>query len=138
MAFANTSAYLYERDLRRTPRKGVSIVPFVVNAAFGIELYFKALAQKHGVTLKGHELIKLYKALPAKAYIEIDTVSPKCAAERQLDSAPDFRGYLTLLNNAFVDWRYFYEKDRLGPINIEPTIFVMQVLHEACSIPKDA
>ena len=60
VAFANTSAYLYERDLRRSPRKGVSVVPFVVNATFSIELYLKALAQKHGKALRGHELVQCF------------------------------------------------------------------------------
>ena len=137
-AFANTSAHLYERDLRRSPRKGVSTVPFVVNSAFSIELYLKALAQKHGVTLRGHELLKLYKALPRKAFVEIQTVTPQCAANRALGEPPDFLAYLTSLNNTFVEWRYSYELERTGAVHIEPTIFVMEVLHEACRLPTDA
>lgn len=135
-AFANTSAYLYKSDLRRSPRNGASIVPFVVNAAFAVELYLKALAQKHGVALRGHELVKLYKALPKDALSEIDEVSPKCAANRALDESPDFAGYLGELNNTFVEWRYCYEVERTGLVRTEPTIFVMDVLHEACRLPK--
>ena len=135
VAFANTSAYLYERDLRRSPRKGISAVPFVVNAAFGIELYIKALAQKHGVALRGHELVKLYEALPAPALAQIEAVTPKCAANRALGETPDFPVYLASLNSTFVDWRYSYELEKTGPVHIEPTIFVMEVLHEACSLP---
>ena len=131
-SFANTSAYLYERDLQRSPRVGASIVPFVVNAAFGIELYFKALAQKHGVTLSGHRLAKLNKALPAPARSGIEAAVPRCAAERNLLGPPDFDGYVQQLDNTFVEWRYFFEKERTGRVDIEPTIFVMQVLHEAC------
>jgi hypothetical protein len=138
IAFANTSAYLYERDLRRPPRKGVSAAPFVVNAAFSIELYLKALAQKHGVSLRGHELLKLFKALPAKALSEIQSVTPRCAANRALGEAPDFPGYLKALNSTFVDWRYCYELERTGPVHIEPTIFVMEVLHESCRLPPAA
>ena len=52
IAFANTSAHIYEKNLRRRPRNGFSTVPFVVNAAFSIELYLKALAQKHGKALR--------------------------------------------------------------------------------------
>ena len=138
VAFANTSAYLYERDLRRSPRKGVSAVPFVVNAAFGIELYLKALAQKHGLALRGHELIKLYEALPSKAHMEIEAVTPKCAANRALDEAPNFLAYLKNLNSTFVEWRYSYELERTGAVHIEPTIFVMEVLHEACGLAPAA
>jgi hypothetical protein len=133
-AFANTSAYLYERDLRRSPRKGMSMVPFVVNAAFAIELYLKALAQKHGISLRGHELLKLHKELPALALAEIEAVVPRCAGNRALDEAPNFVSYLSELNNAFVEWRYSYELERTGEVNIEPTIFVMEVLHEACKL----
>jgi hypothetical protein len=131
-SFANTSAYLYKRDLQRSPRVGASVVPFVVNAAFGIELYFKALAQKHGVTLSGHRLTKLNKALPAPARSEVESVIPRCAAERNLPGPPDFDSYVHQLDNTFVEWRYFFEKERTGRVDIEPTIFVMQVLHEAC------
>lgn len=135
LAFANTSALLYERDLKRVPRKGASLVPFVVNAAFSIELYLKALAQKHDMTLRGHELLKLFKALPARAVSEIEQVTPDCAANRALQEPPNFKVYLHNLNTAFVDWRYCYELERTGTIYIEPTIFVMEVLHEACRLP---
>lgn len=138
VAFANTSAYLYERDLRRRPRKGVSTVPFVVNAAFSIELYLKALAQKHGQSLKGHELVKLHKALPAKALLEIESVTPRCAENRGLRGKSNFAAYLQDLNNTFVDWRYCYELERTGAVYIEPTIFVMEVLHESCRLPPAA
>lgn len=135
VAFANTSAYLYERDLRRPPRNGVSVVPFVVNAAFSIELYLKALAQKHGIALRGHELVKLFNALPANALLEIQGVTPRCAANRALGETPDFPRYLKDLNNSFVDWRYCYELQKTNTVHIEPTIFVMEVLHESCRLP---
>ena len=138
MAFANTSAHLYEKDLRRPPRKGVSVVPFVVNAAFSIELYLKALGQKHGKSLRGHELIKLHKALPGEAVVEINEVSPRCASKRALGEPHNFVAYLAELNNAFVQWRYVYELERSGAVRIEPTIFVMEVLHEACRLPPAA
>lgn len=138
VSFANTSAYLYERDLRRLPRKGVSAAPFVVNAAFSVELYLKALAKKHGVALRGHELLKLYKALPVKALSEIEEVTPRCAANRALGEPPKFPEYIKELNNAFVDWRYCYELEKTGPVHIEPTIFVMEVLHECCRLPPAA
>jgi hypothetical protein len=57
IAFANTSAHIYEKNLRRGPRNGFYPAPFVVNATLSIELYLKALAQKHGKALRGHELV---------------------------------------------------------------------------------
>lgn len=136
VAFANTSALLYERDLRRQPRKGVSIAPFVVNAAFSIELYLKALIQKHGgKPPREHELVKLFERLPAAALMAIEQVTPRCAENRALREAPRFKAYLETLNGAFIEWRYCYEVERTGTIQIEPTIFVMEVLHEACRLP---
>lgn len=138
LAFANTSAYLYERDLKRTPRKGFSAAPFVVNAAFSIELYIKALAEKHGKSLRGHELLKLYKELPKAALSDIAHVIPKCATNRALGEVPNFSKYLSDLNNTFVDWRYCYEREKTGAVYIEPTIFVMEVFHESCLLPAAA
>ena len=130
-AFATTSAHLYENGLKKNPTIGSSIVPFVVNAAFSIELYLKALAKKHQVTLKGHELLKLYESLPQKAIEEIESVIPRCAKDRALNEPPNFVQYLKELNSAFIEWRYIFEKSESKPIYFEPTIFVMQVLHEA-------
>jgi len=136
VAFANTSALLYERDLRRQPRKRVSIAPFVVNAAFSIELYLKALSQKHGAKpRREHELLKLFEKLPAAALAAIEQVTPRFAANRALPGVPKFKVYLETLNGAFVEWRYCYELERTGVVQIEPTIFVMEVLHEACRLP---
>lgn len=138
-SFANTAAYLYKRDLQRTPRMGVSLVPFIVNTAFALELYLKALSQKHGITPKAtHELVKLYRSLPDKAHFEIETVTPKCALERNFVDTPEVELCLKKVNNAFREWRYFYENERLGPVPIEPTIFVLQVLHEAYCLPPSA
>ncbi len=134
VSFANTSELLYEKSLKKRPSKGVHIIPFVVNSAFSIELYIKALAQKHGATLTGHKLLKLYQELPEKALSEIENVIPKCASDRKI-TKPNFIEYLKELNSAFVDWRYIFEKEESSPIRIEPTIFVMQVLHEAFSLP---
>jgi hypothetical protein len=138
VGFMNVSAHLYDQDLRHMPFKGISAAPFVVNAAFSIELYLKALAQKHGASLRGHELTKLYKALPPKAREEVEAVIPRCAESRSLGEPPNFSAYLESLNNAFVEWRYLYEAEKSNMVLMEPTIFVMQVLHEACHVPPAA
>lgn len=132
VSFANTSAYLYEKDLKRSPAKGESIAPFVVNSAFSIELYVKALAQKHGKALRGHTLVELHNALPEKAILEIESVMYQCAINRGMGNSFNFNDYLQDLNRSFVEWRYCYELERTGVVNIQQTIFVMEVLHEAC------
>lgn len=132
ISFASTSAYLYERDLLKAPRNGLSVAPFIVNSAFSIELYLKTLAQIHGKSLKGHELLKLFDALPLNAHQSIEVVIPECAAKRKLTRSIVFRDYISELSSAFVEWRYCYEKPSTNEVRIEPTIFVMEVLHGAC------
>lgn len=135
-SFATAAAYIYKKDLMRSPRNGSTIAPFVVNCTFSIELYLKALAQKHNVPLRGHELVKLYQALPEAALSDIQVVIPACASQRNL-IAPNIENYLNSLNNAFVEWRYAYEFEKLGVVQIEPTLFVANVLFEAFRVPKN-
>lgn len=138
ISFATASNYLYDKDLRQSPRNGASTAPFVVNAAFSIELYLKALALKHGVALRGHVLSKLYNELPIEAKAEIQEMTLRCAVDSELGlgETPDFFAYLSELDNTFIEWRYSFEKERTGVVQIQPTIFVMGVLHEACRLQK--
>jgi len=138
ISFATASNYLYDRDLRQTPRNGASTAPFVVNAAFSIELYLKALSLKHGVALHGHVLSKLYEKLPIEAKSEIQEMTQHCAVDSELGLGenPDFLAYLSELDHTFMEWRYSYEKERTGIVQIQPTIFVMGVLHEACRFQR--
>ena len=86
----------------------------------------------NGKTLRGHDLLKLFDALPPAAHATIKTFVPQCAANPTLEQPADVRSYLSELRDAFVNWRYCYELDRTDPVRIEPTIFVMEVLHHAC------
>ncbi len=63
LSFATTAAHLYERDLLKAPRNGLSVAPFVVNSAFSIELYLKTLHELQGKTARGHSLLDLYDQL---------------------------------------------------------------------------
>jgi hypothetical protein len=132
VSFATTAAHLHKTDLLKSPRNVFSIVPFIVNSAFSIELYLKTLAQGHGKTLKGHELLKLYDALPLHAHEAIAKAISFCAKNRKFDEEPAFRQHLSELNDSFVEWRYCYEVEKTKSVYIEPTIFVMECLHEAC------
>jgi hypothetical protein len=104
----------------------------VVNSAFSIELYLKTLGQIHGKSLKGHKLVELYDSLPPEAQQAIEKAIPASAKKRKLEGKVDFREYVTELNNTFVEWRYCYEVGQTNEVKIEPTIFAMEVLHEAC------
>ena len=65
-AFATVAKDLYKKDLRKSPIKGISISPFIVNAVFSIELYLKVIHNAYGNKIKGHHLTSIYKAMPKK------------------------------------------------------------------------
>lgn len=133
VAFANTAAFLYDRDLKTVPpRRLVSIVPFIVNSAFAIELFLKALHEKFGSPKRGHKLLLLYDQLPQEALDRIQSASATIAVKTSPPVYYEPRRVLVTLNSAFEDWRYLYERDNLGPIHMEPTINVLKVLHQAC------
>jgi hypothetical protein len=132
VSFATTAAHLHRTDLLKAPRNGFSVAPFVVNSAFSIELYLKTLGQIHNKPLKGHELVNLFESLPVEAHQSIDAVLPDCVKEWGPPETIDLRTSISELNNAFVEWRYYYERGRTKAVRIEPMIFVMKVLHEAC------
>jgi len=134
-SFANTSAYLYEKDLKSLPRNPQSITPFVVNAAFSAEMYLKCLQEIHGQITESHVLTVLFKSLPNKVKDKINKASKKFESQYQIEQGVLFKDHLKNINNAFVNWRYIYEKSN-EYVNIQQTIFVLQVLHEVSAIER--
>jgi hypothetical protein len=132
VSFASTASYVYERDLKKAPRNGFGIAPFVVNAAFSIELYLKTLNQIHGNVVKGHSLLDLYDAIPQKGHQAIHEAVSLYSHEYRLSKRADFRNLISEVDNAFVEWRYCYERERTSEVKIQPMIFLMKVLHEVC------
>lgn len=132
VSFATTASYLYRRDLTTVPRNGMSLAPFIVNSAFAIELYLKTIGQFHGAKLRGHDLLELFDNLPAAAHGEL---LPHFASSRMqcgIQTLADYRLALVGIRNAFVEWRYLFEKTDIAEIKILPMIFIMEVLHNAC------
>ena len=132
LSFATTAAYLHKTDLIKAPRNGLSIVPFVVNSTFSIELYLKTLGQIHNKPMKGHHLLELFDLLPNEAHQGIQAVLPDCRQGWGPREVVDLRTCISELNNAFVEWRYCYETNRTNEIRFDRMIFVMKVLDEAC------
>ena len=74
----------------------------VVPLAFSIELYLKYLsAASSGVATKGHDLAKLYAALPQPTRELI---------ERHYAFSKPIGAVLEDSKSVFIDWRYIYEK----------------------------
>ena len=132
-SFANTSAHIYEKDLKSLPRNHQGITPFVVNAAFSAEMYLKCLQEIHGEVTESHVLTALFKSLPNKVKDRINKNSKSFEKQYEVENGVLFKNHLKSLNHAFVNWRYIYEKS-VESINIQQTIFVLQVLHETTAV----
>lgn len=136
LSFCKTAADIYERDLARAPRNGLAAAPFAVNSALSIELYLKTLHRLAGNEIRGHELLKLYDALPTPTRDVVLSHARRHAAGYGVDPAPSadgFRQFVSELNTAFVDWRYCYETGSVTEFfKIPPTILVMVAVDQAC------
>jgi hypothetical protein len=133
VSFATASSYLYNRDLATVPTKnGMSAVPFVVNAAFALELYLKTMGHLFGSAQRGHDLLELFDALPPEGHEVLRQNLPKAKWQCGITNMEGFRKVLSDLRNAFIEWRYLHETDRTSEISFIPTIFVTEVLHAAC------
>ena len=134
-SFAYTANNLFEKDIRNHPRNFYSFAPFVVNAAFSIEIYFKTLHKMNGKNSKGHSLSDLYMSLNNKFQKIIKQIGEETRALYQIEKEKGFEYYLSQLDDAFVKWRYIYEGN-VDQIYFSPTIFVIQVLDKTCVAVK--
>ena len=130
-AFASAAGVLYDRYIKNgvTAESQIGASPFIVNSALAIELYLKTLGKAHGASLHGHSLIELYASLPNNARAAIEAERQKLAGKHKVTATAS--EILTELKNCFVDWRYIYEKEWSGVVQIPNLIFVLVVLHEA-------
>lgn len=132
-SFANTALELYARDLRTVPIKNsMSMVPFVVNAAFSIEIYLKTLHCIFGNKIMGHSLVKIYDELDESAKNIIQGAAADMRSSYPIEEGDELYPCLESLDKAFEKWRYAYEYDKLSYIGIQSTTYVLGVLHEAC------
>jgi hypothetical protein len=134
VSFSTTSSYLYSRELSGEPsvRKGLSVAPFVVNAAFALELYLKTLGHIYNKPLRGHDLLKLFDGLPPDCHQALRQGFVKSEWQCGITEIGDFRKAIEDMRSAFIEWRYLHEEGRARVIHFRPMIFVMEVLHEAC------
>ncbi len=132
-SFANTAKELYERDLSTTPIKnGMSMVPFVVNSAFSIEIYLKTLHVISGNKIKGHSLVTLYNALSEDIKAIVKNAGQDLRRHYSLEGEEDIVTCISSLDKAFEQWRYAYEYEKLSYIGFQTTRYVYHVLYESC------
>ena len=136
VSFSTTAAYLHEKGLMRSPFDLPLIAPFVVNSAFSIELYLKTLLKIFGNFTKGHDPLALYRALPKTATDAIAPFIDRSHNKWIPGEKTDFESCIIDVSNAFVDWRYLYEKQQSSSIRIPRMIFILNMLHDTCgSLP---
>ncbi|WP_152004395.1 hypothetical protein [Desulfoluna spongiiphila] len=128
-SFAHTAKYIYEKDLMSLPRNARGLSPFIVNASFSAEMYLKCLLKIHDTTIQTHVLTTLFKQLPNILKNKIHKKKQELETKFDVNQNLIFRKHLEQINNAFVTWRYIYEKQG-EQIHIPTVIFVLQVLHE--------
>jgi hypothetical protein len=132
VSFATTASYLYKKDLAAWPRNPMSVVPFVVNSAFALELYLKTLSLLYGKEQRGHDLLELFDELPADATDALRRNFDKTTFSCGITETAAFRAEIERVRHAFVEWRYLHERNRAGEIRFPELIFVMNVLHDTC------
>jgi hypothetical protein len=132
-SFAATAQDLYRRDLSLTPIKNIySLTPFIVNAAFSIEVYLKIIYKINGKEAKGHDLWELYDHLPKEAKDSILVAAQDVRPDYKHSDGADFLSCLSSLRNSFVKWRYVYEHDYLQGPEVQSVRYIMHSMHEAC------
>ena len=98
------------------------IVPTVVNAAFSCELSIKAVLNQLGIPVPhgndGHKIDSLFSCLPIELQEKV---------KKDVNSA-NFCSDIQFIYNAFVEWRYLYEK---GSASI-PFDFLMTLAQALC------
>jgi len=105
------SAYILaaERCEEQRPIQGDQIlfllVPAVTNRAFAAELYIKAISQRDGQMLRGHDLNKLFHGLAVERRNAI-------VQETRMQEV-SFNSALEENANLFVEWRYLFEKNNI-------------------------
>lgn len=131
--FQDTCALLLNLEIDRPPpRRPFALIPYVVNTAFCIELYLKALALKHGKELRGHELLQLYSELPAEALADITFSVSDALNDAPIAGEVDVPKFMKTMNDVFVQWRYAYEHDQLGQLHMDMLRFLRMLMFYAC------
>ena len=95
------------------------ILPCIINMSFSLELYLKFLLEIEKINkTRTHEIAILYNKLPNNI---------KGKVSNNVRSYQEFEDSLKEISNAFEEWRYDYEKEKLSididKINKAITIF---------------
>jgi hypothetical protein len=132
-AFAINAQHLFNTGLVGVPpRNPMNVIPFAVNAAFAIELYFKTLGFVYGRNMHGHDLLKLFEKLPAEAKELLRQEIARAPATEGIKDIDGFRTEIGRVRHVFEEWRYLHERNNASEIRFVEFIRVIDVLHNVC------
>ena len=112
----------------------------IVNSAFACEVFLKSLLVYYGMDIneivddKGHgvhKLAGLWKLLEEKDSSCTSLMIQKCTEQFKLSKTDKFFELLDNISNAFVFWRYIYEKHE-GRIHVGFLNYFRELLKEVC------
>lgn len=133
MDFRDACGLIMNYDLgRRPPERRPLSIPYVVNTAFCLELYLKALSLRHGNEQRGHDLLKLYDQLPQAAKEAIFSKIPDAQQEVGHPCPVDVRVLLAVIKDNFSQWRYAHEYGELRTAQMDELYLLRALLHRAC------
>ncbi len=131
ISFATVAENIYADAFKESPYKGNFMGPFIVNGVFSVEVFLKTIHNAYGNKIKGHRLVELYKNMPNKGKSIFNTAAQDVRPLYALHEEENIISCLEKLSNAFVDWRYMYEKDKLS-VEIQSIRYTMHTCQEAC------
>ena len=108
--FREVSLEIYKKIDKRFPEKSFDyIISFTVNCSLACELGLKAILAQSYKEVKNHKLNDLYFMLDVEEQLFIKANMPSLIDKTS--SSIEFKNYINLVSNNFVEWRYFYEKN---------------------------
>ncbi len=106
--------WLHTRGVERALNKAPCLLyPYIVNKAFACEEYLKLIIKENNfnVNFSKHDLVKLYNDSNIASEFEAYYVDEyKREYEEKEDVLTQLEYNLTTISQAFVKWRYIYEK----------------------------
>ena len=106
--------------------------PMIINYAFACEVFLKTLLEAYQLPqCQSHKLNELFQKLPEKVQLDIES-----ELEKKVGALTDAWGYSLLeqVSNAFVEWRYIYEK---FPSQISSAIINTGYLTSLCEVLRN-
>ncbi len=124
-------------DLKNLDREGLKGKPtiFMVNASFGLEIYLKlAVRISNNIHKRGHDLNKIFDALPTKSKEEIENIVRSIIQKQKITNHQNTtaKSIVEKTKTAFKDWRYRYENNKLLDFHCDELIILLYAMHHYC------